>query len=989
MNLSVFVSIRSTCGWFARAGGILAAVTLSLAAPAAIAQEAGVVTGTVINAATQKVLERAVVSVDGTNLSTFTLPDGRFRLNGVPAGEQRLVISYAGLEDATLPVTVKAGESVGLEVALKAEDAVLQLDTYTVSAEPEGHAYAVQQQKNAETQRNVVSADVFGVISDANPGEFLKLMPGLQMDYTGVEPRTVAIRGLEANLNLVMINGNQAAAASSSSTNRAFEFDQTTIDNIESIEVFKAPVPWMPANAIGGTVNMITRSAFLQKGRRINATVNMTGNSDNLSISRSSGPNDVAERKIHPGGSFTYSDSFMDGRLGVVFSLSRVTVNGYGGTAYNTYASNTNGTYVSQYRREDHQNFTIRSGGSLNLDYKVSDNTTAYLRSTFNDHYYEFRNRFLILNSGTPTAGATPERVVVTNGNSQQNMSFGDKNSASWSVNPGVKHRWGDWTVEYDAALSRATNHYDYLPRMFGGITVQNSGIGYILEKDPRRANAVTLTQTSGADIYDLANYVPNTNSISIGKRHSVDQITSGKINVRRDFAARFPFYLQGGFSYQLQERNRENPTKTWTYAGPDGVVGTADDNTAAGASMMQFAEREYTPNLWFGERAPNAWISPFQLAKFYEISPQAFVENIPNTYNQAFRNTQTVSEGIYGYYGMVNAKFDRLNLLAGVRFETTYVDGEGTRQNGTVNTGSFPSPTSLADVIARLSRTRASTSYSPDPFKYLHLTYEVAKNVQARASFTQAIARPNFGSIIPGLTIGTNTVSASNTALNPQYSDNLDFSVEWYPSGTSIVKAAWFSKDITDYLVNNSSLITAPIPELGIGQELVGFTLNTTDNLGSAKIEGFELEGRYQLKFLPKAFGSLEVFGNYTKLSKTEGTFNAAAATTVYTSLPNLAPEMWNWGFGYDTPGRRFYFTLKANYVTDILLNLTTNEFKDARTVYDAEIRYKLSPRYTLSLAGRKVTEAEEGQHFADGRATRTGTGGGTALTLTLSARY
>ncbi len=985
MNMSPFGLSRAAFLRRARVCCLGLAVVIGLLVPVALpAQETGIVAGTVLNASTQKVLERAVVSVEGTNLSTLTLPDGRFRLAGVPAGERKLLVSYAGLEDAVVPVSVAAGGTAVAEVSLKAADAVLQLDTFTVAAEPEGHAYAVQQQKNAETQRNVVSAHVFGVISDANPGEFLKLMPGIQMDYTGVEPRGLMVRGMETNLNLVMINGNQAAAASSSSTNRAFEFDQTTIDNIESIEVFKAPVPWMPANAIGGTVNLITRSAFLQKGRRINATVNLTGNSDNLSLARSSGPNDTAERKIHPGGSLTYSDSFLDGRLGVVFSVSRVNVNGYGGTAYNTYTTNTSGTYVSQYRREDHQNFTIRSGGSLNLDYRVSDHTTAYLRTTFNDHYYEFRNRFLILNTGTIVGAATPQRVETTGANAQQNMSFGDKNSASWTVNPGVKHRWGDWTVDYDASLSRATNHYDYLPRMFGGITVQNSGIGYILEKDPARANAVKVTQTGGADLYHLGNFVPTANSISIGKRNSTDQITSGKVNVRREFQARFPFYLQGGFAYQLQERDRQNPSKTWTYAGPDGMVGTADDNTAAGANLMQFAEREYTPDIWFGERGPNAWVSPFQLANFQGIAPAAFVENVSNSYNQAFRNTQRISEAIYAYYGAANAKFDRLNVLAGIRFEETYVDGEGTRQTGTIT-----ATTPLADVMARLTRTRASTSYSPDPFKYVHLTYEVAKDVQARASYTQAIARPNFGTIIPGLTIGTNTVSAANTALRPQFADNLDFSVEWYPSGTSLVKAAWFSKDIADYIVNNSSLISAPIPELDIGADLVGYTLTTTSNLGRAKIEGFELEGRYQLKFLPRSLGTLEVFGNYTKLTKTEGTFNAATAATVYTALPNLAPEMWNWGFGYDTPGRRFYFTLKANFVDDILLNLATNEFKDARTVYDAELRYKLSPRYTLSLAGRNVSEAEEGQHFADGRATRTGTGGGTALTLTLSARY
>lgn len=81
--------------------------------------------------------------------------------------------------------------------------------------------------------------------------------------------------------------------------------------------------------------------------------------------------------------------------------------------------------------------------------------------------------------------------------------------------------------------------------------------------------------------------------------------------------------------------------------------------------------------------------------------------------------------------------------------------------------------------------------------------------------------------------------------------------------------------------------------------------------------------------------------------------------------------------------------FHVAAEREGNAYANIVTREYKNHRTVFDAEARYTLSPRYTLSLAGRNVTEAEEGQHFFDGRSTRLGTGGGTALTLTLAARF
>ena len=955
----------------------------SVAQPAAT----GSIAGSVVNATTNKVLERAVVSVDGTNLSTVTTTDGSYRLAAVPQGSHTLTVSYTGLEDARTSVIVLPGATVTADVSLKS-DVIVRLGEVRVAAEREGNAYAIQQQKFGESQRTVLSADAFGVISDANPGEFLKLTPGIQMDYTGIEPRGLMVRGMEPNLNLIMINGNQAAAANSSGTGRTFEFDQITIDNIESMEVFKAPVPWMPASSIGGTVNMVTRSAFLQKGRRINATVNLTGNSDWMTWGKTSGPDDHATHKIHPGGSISYSDSFLDNRLGIAASYSILNVDGYGGTGYNTYTTNTSGTFVSQYQREDHQNFTVRKGGSLNLDYKVNDATTTFLRTTYTDHFYAFRNRFFRFNTGTIVGTATPARVETTGGNAEQNMSFGDKNNGSTTISAGAKHRWSGWTVDYDGSYSRAFNHYDYLPKYFGGVNIRTSGVGYILEQNPARAIATKITQTAGADAWTLGNgaYAPTATSITVGDRASVDRITSGKGRVRKDFAGERPFSLEAGLSWQVQERVRQNPSKRWTYAGPDGVVGTADDTTAA--NMQQFAEREYPPRIYFGERGPNQWISPFQLAKFFAQNPAAFVEDVPNTYDVAFRNNQRVEETIWGYYVMGTTKVGPIDVLAGLRLEETYVDGEGAKQNNAAAAGLVVN--SLAYHIARLSRTKASTHYTPDPFKYLHLTWRANKQLQARASYAESIGRPNYGSIIPGISsITATTVTVANTTLRPQRSENIDFSLEWYPGGTSSFTAAWFSKDIKDYIVNNTTRITAPMPELEIGQDLVGLDLSSSFNLGHAKIQGFEVGGRYQLTALPGWFKGFEVFGNYTRLTKTEGNFNAASAGATYSELPNLAPSLWNLGFSYTTPDKNLYLKLLVNFVDDSPINIVTSEYKDQRSVCDAEIRYTISPRYTLSLAGRNVTKTEEGQHFIDGRSTRTGTGGGTALTLTLAARF
>src|SRR5262245_40012786 len=105
----------------------------------------GTISGMVVNATTQKVLERAVVTVEGTNLSAITEADGRFRLVGVPAGPRSVAANYTGLEESRATVNVVAGTVATADFALKLGD-VVQLTAFRVAGEPEGNAYAIQQQ---------------------------------------------------------------------------------------------------------------------------------------------------------------------------------------------------------------------------------------------------------------------------------------------------------------------------------------------------------------------------------------------------------------------------------------------------------------------------------------------------------------------------------------------------------------------------------------------------------------------------------------------------------------------------------------------------------------------------------------------------------------------------------------------------------------------------------------------------------------------------
>ena len=158
--------VRSSASALNRCAAVAAlAVSFSISPDTGLGQASGTgaIAGSVKNESTQKVHERATVAIAGTNLVGLAAADGSFRLIGVPAGAQTVQIGYPGLKDKPVTVSVAPVAATTVDVALKSD--VLQIPEFRVTGKREGNAYAIQQQKNAEPQRNMVSTDVFGAVA--------------------------------------------------------------------------------------------------------------------------------------------------------------------------------------------------------------------------------------------------------------------------------------------------------------------------------------------------------------------------------------------------------------------------------------------------------------------------------------------------------------------------------------------------------------------------------------------------------------------------------------------------------------------------------------------------------------------------------------------------------------------------------------------------------------------------------------------------------
>ena len=171
----------------------IAALAVLLCAGTALAQNGPSVQGTITEKESGALLPGAEVSLDGTPYRTRSGSDGRYRLDGVPAGDYTLVVNYVGFEDFEASVTVTAGETASMPIEL---DARYEFDEeIVVQAVRFGQSKALNEQKEAVNIKNVLSEEQIQSFPDLNTAEVLQRVAGIGIQRDSGEGRFVSMRG--------------------------------------------------------------------------------------------------------------------------------------------------------------------------------------------------------------------------------------------------------------------------------------------------------------------------------------------------------------------------------------------------------------------------------------------------------------------------------------------------------------------------------------------------------------------------------------------------------------------------------------------------------------------------------------------------------------------------------------------------------------------------------------------------------------------------
>lgn len=993
---------------------LLAVFFFALHLPSAFAQAvaSGSISGRVFNPSSGAFVANAQITVEGTNLSAFTAADGSYTLVNVPAGKATVAVFYTGYARSTATVEVANGSRVTQDFTIApegaAKDDVITLQTFTVSSEREGNAKAIMQQRASMNVSNIVAADVFGNVAEGNVGEFVKYLPAIQLDYVEADARSPRIRGLPAQYTSVTMDGMKLASADgfiqnngtdngggAGAGNRSFGFEMISINSIDAVEVNYTTNASQDADAPAGNINLITKHAFERRGRRISVDVSAFANSEDITLNRTVGPDDARHFKIRPNASVDYSDVFFNQRLGVVVSLSE-------SNSYNQQrqfsplyditptATDPRPMVLTRIQYKDGPKFSERSTATFTADFKATDDLTLSLTGMVNNYAALIGNRtfgFSTTRANVTGDGLTGWNNVQVTGVTST-MSYLYKRTHGYTYIPRAVYKRDNLELVLAATASHSNNNYG--GALEKGIIAGNvsagapplTGLTVSATRPDVEGYSTVVTQTGGADVADLANYKATATTapqVTADGRYADNRVYQGVFDAKYTAPWSLPTWFKVGGKITENTFVYKNPTpwQKWNYVGPGGGNGGTwalypsafAFDPGHGASILSITGRTVAVQ------------DHNRIADLFYTHPEYFVLNAaPADYYSAFiNNPRYVKEEINAAYGMFDVKpIKRLEIQAGIRWEDTkdeIKDFNPLSTNQVKAAGYTVGTNGVATTIEGIKyqyfsqpRVARSTKYS-NFYPSASLKYEFTRHLQGLLGYSYTVTRPSYNDIAGVWSVNddTQTITAPNPNLKPQYADNYSARLAYYfePVGTLAVGA--FENDFKNYVT--TATLPGAADQFGyLDPQYDPYRVQTKLALpGSTRFRGLTLEYSQSLSFLPQPFKGLTVFANYTRTyvhpDLPDPLYYQQQNPYNYGWLPGVAPSVVNGGVSYHW--RRFKIGVNARWTERMAYSGTYNTWQKASTKIDLNASYQIANGLSVYFQGRNVFNTPDYNYF------------------------
>lgn len=861
----------------------------------------------------------ANIYIKTLNKGTISNFDGQFTLVGVPEGTYTLQISYIGYGNVDQTVSVVSGKTASVVVELMPSN--YQLDEVEVAAQGlSGQGKALNTQRTNLNITNVVSTDQIGKFPDANIGDAVKRIPGITMQVDQGEARNVIVRGLSPQLNSVTLNGSRIPSAEAD--NRNIQMDLIPSDMIQTIEVNKAVTPDMDGDALGGSVNLITRTA--PQGFRLSATLG-------------SGINFITDKR-NLNASFLVGDRTKDGKFGWMlgaviqdkdFGSDNIEAEWTDEFAFTNAEGEEEQLDVNPYTNVTEQRTylvqRVRRSFSANFDYQFDSNNSIYLKTMYNWRD-DRENRYVLSQEILDAEDIGPEDFTITNGfptrfpaeiaretkggidnNRNQNTRLEDQRMQNYTF--GGNHLWGNVKVDWLTSYAKASE--ERLDERYAQFATEYTVIND--NSDPEfpimiAANPGDTNNLSAFEFDEITNETQYTDEddLNIFVNVEIPADIFGKGDGAVKFGARGRFKTKNSNS-DFFEYDLENTFPTLD------AIPTRDFTDSDFLAGGQYAAGFYADAAWLGGLNLNS-----------ENGESIIEEFLPGNFD--------ISENAYAGYLMANQKLlDKLSVLAGVRLEHTQLESDGFSVRFTED-----------DIISE--EVTADNSYT-NILPSVHFKYDFSTNTILRFAWTNTLARPNYEDLIPRAEIinGDDKIILGNAALDPTTSMNFDLMAEHYFKSIGLISGGLFYKNIDDFIYT----FISEAADNSFGPDTEGFDVFQPLNGDNATIFGVEFAFQRQLDFLPGFTRNFNIYVNYTYLtSSADGIRNEDGDERTDLDLPNTAPNLFNASLGY--AGKRFSARLSANFSDSYVDESGGSAFEDR--YYDQQFFLDFSSSFAIN---------------------------------------
>ena len=778
-------------------------------------------------------LPGAAVVIQDLHKGAITDVNGFYRIVALDAGEYKVKVSYIGFKEATETVSVVLGKTSTLNFKLEAG---IDIEEVVVNGALQGQSKALNQQKSSINITNIISSDQVGRFPDQNVGDALKRIPGINVQYDQGEARFGNIRGTSPEYNSVAVDGDRIPSAEAET--RSIQLDLIPSDMIQSIEVNKVVTADMDADAIGGSVNLVTKSN--PYSRRITGSVGGTYN--------------ALRSKVAPNFSLLYADRLFNNKLGVTLAAS---VQDHMMGSDDLEAEWNDEGIMKEMQVRTYLIERLRQSYSGALDYTFNANNKIEAKVMYN-HRNDWENRYRVVYKDLDEDEAKIERQIK--GGTNKDARLEDQRTYHFSL--GGEHQFGALEMNWKGSYSKANE--DRPNERYLQYRIKNVEFSQNL-LDTEKPQVIINTP-------EAQDFNSSWDFDELTEEHQYTEDIDKKFKV--DF--KLPFQngtsvLRFGAKYKGKSKNRDNDYYDYGPLDENGFNAGAFSNTVV-KTKDDFLAGDYVAGTFVDVK----YLSGLNLNSG-EYEGELNLEELAGNFD--------ASEDVTAAYVRFDQSFGRLDVVAGVRVENTSINYSGKElildEEGDVE-----------DLVDTEEVDNNYTNVLPS----LLLKYEIDRNTNIKASVTNTLARPKYIDLVPRVQISNEDVEVEigNPDLTPTTSWNFDLMAEHYFESIGLVSGGIFYKDISDFIVNG---IQSDYSYLG--QTWEKFTQPI--NAGDATLFGVEVAFQRQFDFLPGFLRQTGFYANYTYTKSTVSNFQIEDREDDDLTLPGTPENTLNASLYYE----------------------------------------------------------------------------------------